>query len=200
MYHNALPAALILPFPGSDAGTVADRQARRLAVLALPGLCLCLRTGNNARFMDVMGQENAIDDVGCQASGAKPMMELVLVYLVLPAALTLALLVLMAKRAPRWKGNPWLYRAGFAFLAGLLSPTLLMGGHGGLPGPTIGGLVMVLTRLEWIGDLRASFIGFGSKDFGFLSAPFLVVFALTMFVPLRTARPAHFGFADDSDG
>ncbi|CAQ47783.1 putative transmembrane protein [Stenotrophomonas maltophilia K279a] len=150
--------------------------------------------------MDVMGQENAIDDVGCQASGAKPMMELVLVYLVLPAALTLALLVLMAKRAPRWKGNPWLYRAGFAFLAGLLSPTLLMGGHGGLPGPTIGGLVMVLTRLEWIGDLRASFIGFGSKDFGFLSAPFLVVFALTMFVPLRTARPAHFGFADDSDG
>ncbi|WP_285317742.1 hypothetical protein [Stenotrophomonas maltophilia group sp. Smal35] len=181
-------------------GTVADWQARRLAVLALPGLCVCLRTGNNARFMDVMGQENAIDDVGCQASGAKPMMELVLVYLVLPAALTLALLVLMAKRAPRWKGNPWLYRAGFAFLAGLLSPTLLMGGHGGLPGPTIGGLVMVLTRLEWIGDLRASFIGFGSKDFGFLSAPFLVVFALTMFVPLRTARPAHFGFADDSDG
>lgn len=118
------------------------------------------------------------------------MMELVLVYLVLPAVLTLALLVLMVKRASRWKGNPWLYRAGFAFLAGLLSPTLLMGGHGGLPGPTIGGLVMVLTRLEWIGDLRASFIGFGSKDFGFLSAPFLVVFALAMFVPLRTARPA----------
>jgi len=33
-------------------GTVADRVALRLAVLALPGLCRFLRTGNNARFMD----------------------------------------------------------------------------------------------------------------------------------------------------
>ncbi|WP_258392089.1 hypothetical protein [Stenotrophomonas maltophilia] len=146
------------------------------------------------------GQGDAINDVGRQAGEADPMMDLVVTQWLLPWLLTLGLLLLMWRCAPYWKGNPWLYRAGFAFLAGLLSPTLLMGGHGGLPGPTIGGLVMVLTRLEWIGDLRASFIGFGSKDFGFLSAPFLVVFALTMFVPLRTARLARFGFADDSDG
>ncbi|MDT3487949.1 hypothetical protein [Stenotrophomonas maltophilia] len=52
MYHKALPAALILPFPESDAGTVADRQAPRLAVLALPELCVFPHTGNNVRFMD----------------------------------------------------------------------------------------------------------------------------------------------------
>lgn len=128
------------------------------------------------------------------------MIGLVIAVLVVPALLTLALLVLMWRWAPRWRGNPWLYRVGFAFLAGLLSPTLLMAGHGGLPGPTIGGLVLVLMRLEWIGDLHANFIAFGSKDAGFLSAPFLVVFALALFIPLRTVRPATIGFDDDAAG
>jgi hypothetical protein len=126
------------------------------------------------------------------------MIGLVISVLVLPALLTLALLVLMWRWAPRWRGNPWLYRVGFALLAGLLSPTMLMAGHGGLPGPTIGGLVLVLMRLEWIGDLHANFIAFGSNDAAFLSAPFLVVFALALFIPLRTVRPATFGFDDDA--
>jgi len=33
-----------------------------------------------------------------------------------------------------------------------------------------------------------------------LPAPFLVVFALALFIPLRTARPATFGFDDDAAG
>jgi len=128
------------------------------------------------------------------------MIGLVIAVLVLPALLTLASLVLMWRWAPRWRGNPWLYRVGFAFLVGLLSPTMLMAGHGGLPGPTIGGLVLVLMRLEWIGDLHANFIAFGSNDAAFLSAPFLIVFALALFIPLRTARPATFGFDDNAAG
>ncbi|WP_259344789.1 hypothetical protein [Stenotrophomonas pavanii] len=205
MYHNALPAALILPFPGSNAGTVADRQARRLAVLALPGSCVCLRTRNNACFMDVMRGRDAIDDVGCHASGARPMIEMIEMLLalwVLPSLLTLALMLLMLFSAPRWRGNPWVYRVGFALLGGFLTPTLLGAGHGGLPCATIGGLVMILTQLQWIGDLQIGFMGIGIRNRGIwiMSTPALVVFAAMMFVPLRTARPARFGFGDDGNG
>ncbi|AWH19253.1 hypothetical protein C1922_19005 [Stenotrophomonas sp. ZAC14D2_NAIMI4_7] len=117
-------------------------------------------------------------------------MAMILALVLLAPLLPLALLVLMWRRAPRWQGNPWLYRAGFAFLAALLSPTLLMAGHGGLPCPTFGGLILVFMRLEWIGDLQLNLIAFGSKDAAILSAPFLVVFAAAMLIPLRTARRA----------
>lgn len=118
----------------------------------------------------------------------------------LPALLPLAGLVRMWRRAPRWQGSPWLYRAGFALLAALLAPTLLMAGHGGLPCPTFGGLILVLMDLEWVGDLKANLIAIGSKDTAILSAPFLVVFAIALFIPLRTARPATLDFDDDSTG
>lgn len=118
----------------------------------------------------------------------------------LPALLPLAGLVRMWRRAPRWQGSPWLYRAGFALLAALLAPTLLMAGHGGLPCPTFGGLILVLMDLEWVGDLKANLIAIGSKDTAILSAPFLVVFAIALFIPLRTARLATLDFDDDSTG
>lgn len=86
----------------------------------------------------------------------------------------------------------------FSLLAALLAPTLLMAGHGGLPCPTIGGLVLVLMDLEWIGQLQVNLIAFGTEDTAILSAPFLFVFAIALFIPLRTARPAVFGFDDDT--
>ncbi|HFT6977831.1 MULTISPECIES: hypothetical protein [Stenotrophomonas] len=195
MYHNALPAALILPFPNPMPGTVADRQARRLAVLALPGLRVCPRTGNNACFMDVLGgQGDAINDVGCQAGGTDPMMDLVVTQWLLPWLLTLALLLLMWRCAPYWKGNAWVYRAGFALLAGLLTPTLMLAGHGVLPVPTVGGVVTVLLRLEWIGDLDFNLLAVGTDNIWFLFTPFQMVSIGMLFFPLRTARPARLGF------
>ncbi|HCT26402.1 MAG TPA: hypothetical protein DIW85_09305 [Stenotrophomonas sp.] len=128
------------------------------------------------------------------------MIELLLTLWVLPSLLTLALLLLMLFRAPRWRGNPWVYRVGFALLGGFLTPTFLGAGHGGMPCATIGGIVMVLMHLEWIGDLKVDFMGFGTTHIWIMSTPSLVVFAGMMFVPLRTARPARFGFADESNG
>ncbi|KAG0736387.1 hypothetical protein G6F24_018368 [Rhizopus arrhizus] len=58
MYHNALPAALIRRSLKPMPGTVADRVALRLAVLAPPGLCLFQHTSNNARFMDEIRSRN----------------------------------------------------------------------------------------------------------------------------------------------
>ncbi|WP_303637111.1 hypothetical protein [Stenotrophomonas tuberculopleuritidis] len=123
-------------------------------------------------------------------------MAMILAIALLPALLPLALLVLLWRRAPRWQGNPWLYRLVFAVLAALLAPTLLMAGHGGLPCPTLGGLILVLMKLEWIGDLKVNLIAFGSRDTAILSAPMLVVFAIALFIPLRTARPATLGIDD----
>lgn len=130
------------------------------------------------------------------------MIEMLLTLWVLPSLLTLALLLLMLFGAPRWRGNPWVYRVGFALLGGFLTPTLLGAGHGGVPCATIGGLVMILTQLQWIGDLQADFMGIGIRNRGIwiMSTPALVVFAAMMFVPLRTARPARFGFGDEGDG
>ncbi|KUJ03104.1 hypothetical protein AR275_18930, partial [Stenotrophomonas maltophilia] len=85
------------------------------------------------------------------------MIEMLLALWVLPSLLTLALMLLMLFGAPRWRGNPWVYRVGFALLGGFLTPTLLGAGHGGLPCATIGGLVMILTQLQWIGDLQVDF-------------------------------------------
>ena len=117
-------------------------------------------------------------------------MAMILALVLLAPLLPLGLLVLMWRRAPRWQGNPWLYRAGFAFLAALLAPTLLMAGHGGLPCPIFGGLILVFMRLEWIGDLQLNLIAFGSNDAAILSAPFLAVFAAALFIPLPTTRRA----------
>lgn len=124
-------------------------------------------------------------------------MVMIIAIALLPALLPLALLVIMWRRAPRWRGDPWLYRVMFSLLAALLAPTLLMAGHGGLPCPTIGGLVLVLMDLEWIGQLQMNLIAFGTEDTAILSAPFLFVFAIALFIPLRTVRPATFGFDDD---
>ncbi|HHA2818358.1 TPA: hypothetical protein ACOFCQ_000894 [Stenotrophomonas maltophilia] len=182
-------------------GTVADRQAQRLAVLAVPGLCVCLHTGNNARIMDEGGGKGrAIDDVGCQPNGAGPMMDMVVTQWLLPWLLTLALLLLMWRCAPCWKGNAWVYRAGFALLAGLLTPTLLLAGHGVLPVPTIGGLVTVLQRLEWIGDLDFNILAVGTDNIWFLFTPFQMVSIGMLFFPLRTARPARLGFGGKTTG
>ena len=65
-----------------------------------------------------------------------------------------------------------------------------------------GGLVMILTQLQWIGDLQVDVMGIGIRNRGIwiMSTPALVVFAAMMFVPLRTARPARFGFGDDANG
>lgn len=70
-------------------------------------------------------------------------------------------------------------------LAPLLAPTLLMAGHGGLPCLTFGGLVRVFMGLECIGDLHL--IALGSNGAAILPAPFLVVSAAAVFIPLRTA-------------
>ncbi|WP_239510891.1 hypothetical protein [Stenotrophomonas maltophilia] len=59
------------------------------------------------------------------------MIQMLLMLWVLPSLLTLALLLMMLFGAPRWRGNPWVYRAGFALLGGCLTPTLLGAGHGG---------------------------------------------------------------------
>lgn len=53
------------------------------------------------------------------------MIEMLLALWVLPSLLTLALMLLMLFGAPRWRGNPWVYRVGFALLGGFLTPTLL---------------------------------------------------------------------------
>lgn len=37
-------------------------------------------------------------------------MVMIIAIALLPALLPLALLVLMWRRAPRWRGDPWLYR------------------------------------------------------------------------------------------
>jgi hypothetical protein len=52
--------------------------------------------------------------------------------------------------------------------------------------------------LEWIGQLQVNLIAFGTEDTAILSAPFLFVFAIALVIPLRTARPAVFGFDDDT--
>lgn len=144
--------------------------------------------------MDEGGKGHAIDDVGRQASGADPMMDMVVTQWLLPWLLTLALLLLMWRCAPYWKGNAWVYRAGFALLAGLLTPTLLLAGHGVLPVPTIGGLVTVLQRLEWIGNLDFNILAVGTDNIWFLFTPFQMVSIGMLFFPLRTARPARLGF------
>ncbi len=59
------------------------------------------------------------------------MIQMLLMLWVLPSLLTLALLLMMLFGAPPWRGNPWVYRAGFALLGGCLTPTLLGAGHGG---------------------------------------------------------------------
>ncbi|WP_258391918.1 hypothetical protein [Stenotrophomonas maltophilia] len=53
-----------------------------------------------------------------------------------------------------------------------------------------------------IGDLQVDFMGIGIRNRGIwiMSTPALVVFAAMMFVPLRMARPARFGFGDDANG
>ncbi len=144
--------------------------------------------------MDEGGKGHAIDDVGRQASGADPMMDMVVTQWLLPWLLTLALLLLMWRCAPYWKGNAWVYRAGFALLAGLLTPTLLLAGHGVLPVPTIGGLVTVLQRLGWIGNLDFNILAVGTDNIWFLFTPFQMVSIGMLFFPLRTARPARLGF------
>ena len=136
----------------------------------------------------------------CAGSEACPMMGMVLTLWLLPWLLTLALLVLMWRCAPWWKGNAWVYRAGFAFLAGLLTPTLLLAGHGVLPVPTVGGLLTVLQRLKWIGDLDVNLLALGTDNIWFLFTPFQMVFIGMLFVPLRPARPARLGFSGGTDG
>lgn len=119
-------------------------------------------------------------------------MGLILAIGLLSILAPLALLVLMWRRAPRWHGNPYLYRLVFALMAALLAPTLLMAGHGGLPCPTFGGVLLVLKDLERVSDLKLNLIGFGTDHSAILSAPFMVVFVIALFVPVPTAKSVAF--------
>ncbi|MDR7135009.1 hypothetical protein J2X06_002218 [Lysobacter niastensis] len=105
-------------------------------------------------------------------------------------------LVLLAVIALRWQRARFTshavgYRWTISALAASLCPTLVLTVHGGLPVPTVTGVIIALTQLESLIDLRLTVLGFGSKDAGVLVLPFVVCLPLILANPLSepVSRP-----------
>lgn len=90
----------------------------------------------------------------------------------------------------RFAAHPLCYRVTFSALVALLCPTLLMAGHGVLPVPTFTGVVIAMMQMESLGDLRLSYIAFGSKDAAVLIQPFVICFILVFATPWSKQDPA----------
>lgn len=87
------------------------------------------------------------------------------------------------------------YRVVFSVLAGLLAPTLVVGGHGALPAPFIACLPLLahnttsIAALELGGyGLLAIGTGIGGGEIWVFTLPTLLVFALMMALPWSRAK------------
>lgn len=97
--------------------------------------------------------------------------------------LPLILLPLLWRRARRWQGNRWVFRALFALQLALLSPTLLLAQHVALPVPSIAALTVVLVNLPGQERVFIDVWAFGSDYAALLTTPFLLVLAIALFLP-----------------
>ncbi len=99
------------------------------------------------------------------------------------SVLPLILLPVLWRRARRWQGNRWVFRALFALQLALLSPTLLMAQHVALPVPSIAALTVVLVNLPGQERVFIDVWAFGSDYAALLTTPFLLVLAIALFLP-----------------
>jgi hypothetical protein len=107
-------------------------------------------------------------------------------FLAIPVVVTLVVLVaavMLRRHRARFVDHPTVYRAGFSALVASFAPTLLMGGHGALPLPTVTGVVIALSRMKSATDLHLTWIGFGSEQAGVLVMPFVLCFVVLWLTP-----------------
>jgi len=127
--------------------------------------------------------------------GSMILVVLAIVLAILASLACLRALIVLVKRRRHYPGHPLAYRLKLSALIALLCPTLVLGGHGGLPIPTVGGLTAVLVTLQSIHDLRISLIAFGHENAAVLILPapavFLLVFA-TLCVIFGESEPKLF--------
>jgi len=102
---------------------------------------------------------------------------------ILITVIALIAAVLLRRNRARFAAHPVAYRIGFSALVASFAPTFVLGGHGGLPVPTLTGLIITLTRIRSFGDVRLTWIGFGSDQLGILIMPFVVAFLIIVATP-----------------
>ena len=107
------------------------------------------------------------------------MFELLAVPILMTLLALLAAIALFKLRA-RFANWPILYRVALSALIASFAPTLFVAGHGGIPVPTITGLVLTIIQMKWLDDLHLSIMGVGSTNMGVYLPPFLVCFALIL--------------------
>ncbi|AMJ56428.1 MULTISPECIES: hypothetical protein [Stenotrophomonas] len=115
------------------------------------------------------------------------MFELLAVPLLMTLLVLLAAIALFKFRA-RFVDWPILYRVLLSTLIASFAPTLFLAGHGGIPLPTITGLVLTIMQMEWRDDLHLSIMGVGSTGMGLYLPPFLVCFALILLLACSKFR------------
>ena len=115
------------------------------------------------------------------------MFELLAVPILMTLLVLLAAIALFKFRA-RFANWPILYRVVLSALIASFAPTFFVAGHGGIPLPTITGLVLTLMQMEWLGDVQLSIMGVGSNNMGIYLPPFLVCFALSLLLACSTFR------------
>ncbi|WP_057626788.1 hypothetical protein [Stenotrophomonas terrae] len=115
------------------------------------------------------------------------MFELLAVPILMTLLALLATIALFKLRA-RFANWPILYRVALSALIASFAPTLFVAGHGGIPVPTITGLVLTIMQMKWLDDLHLSIMGVGSTNMGVYLPPFLVCFALILLLACSKFR------------
>lgn len=115
------------------------------------------------------------------------MFELLAVPILMTLLALLATIALFKLRA-RFANWPILYRVALSALIASFAPTLFVAGHGGIPVPTITGLVLTIIQMKWLDDLHLSIMGVGSTNMGVYLPPFLVCFALILLLACSKFR------------
>ncbi|MEG1680229.1 MAG: hypothetical protein RR326_09040, partial [Stenotrophomonas sp.] len=85
-------------------------------------------------------------------------------FLALPVFLSLMVLlsgVVLIRGRARFADWPILYRVTLSALIASFSPTLFLAGHGGIPLPSITGLILAVVNMSSIADFRVSIMGIG---------------------------------------
>lgn len=112
-------------------------------------------------------------------------------FLAFPVLLSLMVLlagVVLVRLRARFADWPILYRVTLSALIASFSPTLVLAGHGGMPFPSITGLILTLINMGSPADFRLSIIGIGSNNATVLTLPFIVCFALTLAIACTKYR------------
>lgn len=112
-------------------------------------------------------------------------------FFVIPVFLSLMILlagIVLIKLRARFADWPILYRVALSALIASFSPTLVVAGLGGMPLPTISGVILTIVDMDSLADFRMSIIGIGSSNATVLTLPFIVCFLLTLVVACTKFR------------